>query len=1448
MRLPLVLLPLLLAGATRADSTTWLGAVSASWHDADNWTNGTPNSGDDVTVGPAGLQPEISNSNVTVASLQVQAGGVVKVLASRELRVNGDTAIQGSLDFSDGNSKLIVSGGDLSAGAGSLIHDDNTLSFLGTCSFSTMGGTVQLHHVALAGNCVLALTGNLNISGDWTNLGEISGNSTMTFSGDGNIAGDVLDGVLSGGLRHANSGTWQSLTLLGGTFELASSTTLTIPGTCELAGGTIDLEFLGFGSADLLCQGPLHITGNVGFLGSIGTIQLHDELVMNAPFSFPDGRFELHGAGSTLAGTHLGFDEVHLVSGVWTLLDDAHVRERLESDGGTSSGPGVWSYATEGALWSTGSANPIHHVRVEQHQMIARNSVVDVLEIVGGELLVDPNDTITVQSQALLSGGLLSFGSSAFGGPETLEVLGDLIDSGTQAGSHDAGNLLIVQGDYTSDGSLFLANGTPVEFPGGGTIGGSAARFSKLVFTGGVTTIATSVEVHERLHTDGGTSAGPEPLLMVGADAELLATTLAPHRVRVAAGQTTIKQDSAVDELELSGGALLLRDDRTLTVHGDALLSGGELGFLPSSMGDEVLDVLGDVVFSGTVAGNTSQTSVVRCAGDWTSDANWAPAEGWARFVSPSGTVTAGASLFARVDFVEGVRTLLEPVRVQLEVTSSGGQTAGDEPVECVGAATLLTNGTNELHFTHTSAGETRVTQTTHLGTLALTGGRLAISDDRSLFLSGDAVLIGGVLELTNSSIGIELLDVEGDVLLDGAALDVSPNSVIECAGDWVQSAASPMSAGTLRLEGDAALRASLPGSTVQLDEVELVAGVRLVTDDSVLSANALHVQAGATLDVGTQSLALVGHAALVDGALSVGAGGELALDGTSSVTIGSTGGLSLIGTPSAPARVGAHDGGGYAFLVDGALEARNFAIAGMGAAGVVLGPNAQLAPAPNDFRGGAFDGGAPGGALLDVQLPGSPTLSYLVFEDTNTSAPANVRRLAGGETTLRNWLGAHGGEGFEDDPSQDPQADPDGLVVWAQFEATELDDFSAKPGPEEVTLSWQTSAEVDVAHFLVDWSTSAAGPWSPPQELASTGGGSSYAFTFTELPAFQELHFRLHQVLTHDPVELLASATATPWPNELPPNVLSVGPGGEHATIQDAIDAALPGATFVSVASGVYDAFTIAAPAGSIHVLPDGSGPVVIDTSSSAVRIQDVGFTHLVELSQLELGDGGGAHEALVVKSCAGAVVIDECVMRGAGAEPAAIVDASSAVVFQACVLDGGPTHPSALELLARNASRVSMGRSVCDALELQNASRADLCQTLATTLADAGSEVNDYPGVMPWISPPNELQPLGELVDVPIETAPGSFWQMYVSLDTLPLDLGDPAFWQMPLVFDPAPLFLIGAGTSDALGQDSLALQLPCNAITWGQQYHLQALALETSPLLAVRFSNFETSLVTN
>ena len=1403
----------------------------------------------------AGTSFDLGGSVVSVAGDWISTGGSAVGLG--QLRFDGDGLLSTGLSAS-------VAGATVVAGT----RDASTSTVTG--SLGLTGGELRI-----LDDQVLTVEGSAQLTGGVLTFAAGPGGLLETLDVNGDAELTCAAGAMGAGALILVSGDWSSnanWTPSAGSVLLDSGSVATVGGDQPTFHHLVILD------------GVKEVTAAVHVAGDL-TIFDGQELRGWAPL-------EVLGNATLLPGAtwRLG-QQTHTVHGDWT------------SDGASLEQPGTIDFAGDGTLDTGSSSLPL--MRVSAGTRAVRSSTVRVhLSTTGGTLLIEDGQTLTVEGNAELQGGTLAFEDSA-AGTETLRVQG-FAQVDAAAGTMSANSRFEVWGDWTSGTNWNPSEGVVILAPpSASTLNGSGPAFHSLVIDSGHVDALVAVEVGATLRVSAGAVLASQAAFDVGRvvledasaawdvgpaehrvagdwtavggsatgsggvefHADGLVTTGGGSlpNVRVTSGERRMDGAQVSGDFELAGGLLEVQDDSTLSIAGDANFEGGVLALPGGTPAAPVpaLDVEGDVVFAGTAAGDIGPEAELRCAGDWTSDADFQPAagtvvlDGQGQTVSGTGlslprlrvdsgqtTVVSAADLGGLIllDGTALVATATLNVDGDVELgsdtpldlgggthtvsghwTSTGGS-AADGIVVFDGDGSLDT-GAGALDGAVIAAGTRSVLTSTVDGDLALLGGTLALLDDQVLTVAGNAELVAGTLDWSALASGPdEVLDVAGDVLCSATAGSTSAGSVLRCGGNWSSNGSFAMAAGRVELHGagPAVLGGLAPGFDPTFAELRIQSGTRELFGDLTLQADPLTVETGAELAIGDHELVLAAGTANVAGRLAVGAGGELALGAGAVLLISAGGALEVVGTPVDPAAVTGWQGGGYFLSVDGELEAVNFRFEGMGAGGVVIQENATLV----QLAAGTFadPSAAPGSVLLDIRRPVATQLAYLDFVGAGVGT-YNVRVLGGAPITFVESHGDLAGAGFELDPLD--------LVDWVSS-PTVVSDFQAVPSADLVSLAWTTSVETDTTEWVLRRAEASGGPFADLVSLAASGPGA-YAFGDAAVTPAQGYLYQLVERKSFGLETVMAQASATPWGSGPAPTVLTVGPAGAYADVQSAVDAAGFAGAVVSIAPGTYPAFTVSGPLGqTLRILGDGTGSVVIDTALGPVTLQDLGPADTLEIGDLSIGDPSSGSEALWITNCQGAVVLDELVVRGGGPALAGIrAEASPRVAVQRCDVQGGPG------LALASGSGAIVGRGALDTLDLTGLSSVRLAEVSPVSSVEIGSSLGVLPGVHADLAGP-EFVSIGAPFSMTLDGETGGIFSLAFSGSMAWFDLGAPFEGVGLLNLLQAPVVQTGVLAGPAL----LGLAVPADGVLYGQSLPLQAVVVNPVTL-KFRWSNV-TSIV--
>jgi len=1292
---------------------------------------------------------------------------------------------------------------------------------------------------------------------------ELGGNLTCTSSGTSILGPANINMTATGfiqtnstpiphcnvtsGVRTLRNSTISSLDLVGGELLVADTTTCHILGDVNFGSGILSFATAGASLDTLDIEGNLsQSAATIGTTSAQARIFVAGNWMAANPFELAEGWVYLDGGAATVGGPAPTFKRLHLLSGVKTINTDTLISGTIVSSGGSTDGPAYLECTANVQAIATG-ANIVNRLRVASGVIPFQTSRFGELEVTGGEMRVNDAQTITIDGNARLLGGTLSW-ATAGASIDYLDVNGNLIESGTLAGTTSAQSRFRVAGDWTGTGAFKMPLGR-VQLDGSlpTTIGGSSPAFQNIEILNDTRTMLSDVDVDGDVDltasgvfdvasrsldvagtwksTASGTQAiGTGPILFSGDGG--MSTNAAGLPPITITGGVRSSFTSTVEALTLSSGSLVIQDTATLHVLGDAAFNGGSFGFATAGASSDTLDVDGNLTQVATTIGTDSSQSRIYLAGNWTAASPFELASGWVNLDGGNASIGGANPMFKRLRLVSGIKSVNTDTLISGTIASSGGSTAGTAFLDCTANVLSISTGSNLLNRVRVSGGLIPFS-TSRIGDLEITGGELRINDAITLTVDGNADLIGGTLSFATAGGSADTLDIAGNLTQTGTiAGTATTQSRLYCAGDWSSTSSFAMPSGTVYLDGSGTTQ--LAGAAPTFSALRILNGVRQAPGDSSLSATTVTIQNTGTLEVTGDALRPVGTSIVVDGTLAVTAGGRLAPDSASSILVNTTGSLELRGEAGNPAILEGL-GGDLACTVNGTISAREFEVRRPAASGLVL--MGSIAAAPDDLRNGLFTlpSATPGSTLLTLNSVSGSLLPNLGFTDPLGVGTFNVRRTVTGAVGIVNAAGGFAGAAFEDDVS--------GVVNWTSATPSVVNVFGAAPGAQTATLSWTTATEdAAISTWRVMSGPTAAGPWSLVADVAPAGP-SSYSVIATGLSAGVTTYFRLLEV-QGGVLNLQGSANATPWSASLPPNVVTVGPGGTFATIQDAVNAATGGSFVVSVAAGTYPSFSVFAPASAeLHIIPDGSGPVLIDASLAPIDIGPTVFGQVVELVGLDV-TSGSSNGAVFVHDNLGTVLLDSVVATAGAGQAAVHAQSSLAVNVGRCTLVGFPG------LSVGASASVYVGRGTVDQMDLLPAASVETCGlTPGVTNVDPAATLVVHAGVMPDISV-GSFQSLASPFTVTFEAAPATFYQIATGVGLIPLDLGDPSFWQMLLAVNFTNYTVVGSGfTNGVTGLAVLPAELPGDPALLGATLPLQGWAVTIFPTISVRFSNVRT-----
>lgn len=1380
---------------------------------------------------------------VNGGTLHINNGALLKVLGDLDLNagtLNYDTTV-GNVDTIEVDGAVRALGTVMGTTTGaSVLHADG--SWFANAPFVMAEGWVNFRGAApQIGGTQPAFKRMRIQGGDLELLSDVEVSGTVEATAGGTFGAGYLELIgtvqaigsganllqrlrIVSGANEISTSRVDELELLGGNLLIRNGVLLTVETEARLLGGTLDFDTTSGFNDILNVDGDLFINGTqVGTTTSATVIRVAGDWISNTPFVLPMGWVELDGDGSLIGGSERTFHRLRLVSGDRVLPQDIQITGTAVRTNGTVSGPGFIEFTGSSGESVTLAGFTVPNVRIAGGDVLMSTLTTGTLEVTGGTLNLLNGVLLRVLGDASLTGGVIDWDTTS-GFQDTLQVDGDLLVDGTAVGTTTAVSRLYVSGDLTLNSPFVLPEGW-IELRGTtGSILGTDRNFNRLNFFAGDVTLPEDIYISRAVKRQNGTISGPGYIEIVDDLTETvgLAGITVPF-VRVSSG-TAPMSTTTIGELEVTGGALVVLNGALLKVVDEARLSGGELRFDDTSGFLDVFEVVGDLIETGTTVTQSTPFSRLRLRGDFESDTGLNVAPGNTEFLGTAQTVRGANPTAHNLTVTGTILTVESSLTVSGNTTLSNATTTGPEWLELIGDG-LVTTGASVAEKLRILSGDNSIT-TSNVGELELLGGKLSVSNGALVTVADAARLVAGELAFDTTSGFQDTLDVNGDFTQVGTVCSASTSvSRLRVAGNWSSNSSFGMANGIVELDGagPSNVSGSLPGFDPTFHKLEIKNGVRTLVNGPALLATDVTVFNGGTLRAGASGATVSGGPISVasGGTLGVDPGGELTVDGSAPITINSGGRLELIGAPGMPAVLSgtAND---LDLTVNGTLAARDFEVRSPIAAGVLLNTGASFATAPDDMRGGVFaePDAAPGSVLLDLRPAAAKTFFFVRFDDPLGVGTFNVTRSSGSPVAFQNFGGNLSGELFEHDPVT-------GLIDWLPTTITQVVDFSAKPGPEEVALSLETSVEVDTAMFHLQSAPSPSGPFATVVSFPPLGAGT-YAYVDTGLTADQTVHYRLVEQQTSGFFLVLADASATPYSAANPANVRTVGPGGEFATIQEAVDAAVHAQTLVRVAAGVYPSFVIDAPTvGSLHVLAEGA--VTIDAGLAAVEIANLGVGQTVELHGLDIVGGAGA---LDIHDNAGLVLVDQ-VTAGASGVAVDVTDSAFVNLTRSDFL-GLPG------LRVGGATKAWAGAGSTDSLEVGAGVQWQTCGfTAASSTIAPGAAVTNFPGVMPELEIEN-FQSLCQSFTIGITAAPNSFFQLGAAGIANPLDLGAPATFQMLPILNAATYKVMTQGFVGPSGQAVQSFELPPVAAFLGQRFIAQAWAVTATPGLQVRFSN--------
>ena len=319
----------------------------------------------------------------------------------------------------------------------------------------------------------------------------------------------------------------------------------------------------------------------------------------------------------------------------------------------------------------------------------------------------------------------------------------------------------------------------------------------------------------------------------------------------------------------------------------------------------------------------------------------------------------------------------------------------------------------------------------------------------------------GGILTPAGANFTIaENLEVSGGTFTANAlTITVGGDLNAFSAGAFANSGTFIMNKSTgsasIQMNGSGVGSLTLSGaSTTYTAQDALRVNGNFTISSGVFNAN------GRAITVGT-----TGNTLTINGTYTMGAGGSLLLNTNSTVTVGTTGTFTAIGTSGNVCTISrAGVGATYAFNVNGFIAAKHYLFEYMSATGISIAPTATIS-LTNNFSNGTFNNGTLGAAaMLRIEntqsFTGLNAIMDVKFQSNPGGGARNVIKTSAvsGNLEFYNATGVFSGPTFENDPAS--------LIDWT--------------GP--VTMTWNGSVNTDW-NTAANW-TASSGPASVPTAL----------------------------------------------------------------------------------------------------------------------------------------------------------------------------------------------------------------------------------------------------------------------------------------------------------------------------------------------------------------------------
>ncbi len=232
-----------------------------------------------------------------------------------------------------------------------------------------------------------------------------------------------------------------------------------------------------------------------------------------------------------------------------------------------------------------------------------------------------------------------------------------------------------------------------------------------------------------------------------------------------------------------------------------------------------------------------------------------------------------------------------------------------------------------------------------------------------------------------------------------------------------------------------------------------------------------------------------------------------------------------------------------------------------------------------------------------------------------------------------------------------------------------------------------------------------------------------------------------------------LSIQVSSTWPT----NVALVGPTGQYADVAAAFAGNASANLVILMQAGTYPAFTVGR---TVRIMPDGSGPVLIDTSSASVIINSATASDSIELVGLTIGSLTASHIAVQVASTPAAVVLDGCTLSENPVLPWAALDIASSrhVSVNNCTITQGMYAYGWSFVIAQNGS---VDHVIADNASLVRCTGVTVGNT---SLYDANSIVAQLQGIAPTVTIPRFVS-LAGTAQLDFHGVASSPWALFAS-----------------------------------------------------------------------------------